>query len=214
MSKYHINTQGMVKKCSAKNKCPFGEMSLHFNSKEDGFKKIEELNNKSQNYFSTFEDVYENDWQEYRMLEDVDDKYYDDERFEYINSTIRVGYSDLTEQLKNYNLDSEIIAIANVDTWNGKHIGYKELSDNLSDILTSNNYDNIELERVNGNVILQGHHHDGTNVITYRKWKPKITEAQKEKLLNAIYNQNPEYTDLIDKYTDTLIYDLYNATGL
>ena len=70
------------------------------------------------------------------------------------------------------NLDKElpnrIVALASVGTWRGKRTGYKDIGYNLKDILQSYSCDFVTFFVEDEEVQFIGHHHDGTNTVTFR----------------------------------------------
>lgn len=85
-------------------------------------------------------------------------------------------------------LDADILVIANLGLWNGRHSGYKVLpSGNIKDCLYSDADYNTWYLDDRGDLCCDAVHHDGTNYYTYREWKPGVSEVQKENLLEKIY---------------------------
>ena len=126
------------------------------------------------------------------------DSYLDDE---YMNLDVHVG--------------EDIIAIADLGRWNGRHMGYKEYhSDNLRnclEVLPDCEYNEWYVDR-DGEFRSKQSHHDGTHYITYRKWKPEATDEQREELLDKIYNGEATALD-IDALTDKLGRDVGMVYG-
>ena len=116
------------------------------------------------------------------------------------------------------NLDTEIntkiIAIASVGLWNGRHTGYKELSYNLSDIFRVwDSCDYIKLSQKNGNIIGKGIHHDGTNYVTFRKWVDNVSDENKDKVLDALYDGKDNFQSLVKRYTRSIAPDIKAIYG-
>lgn len=87
----------------------------------------------------------------------------------------------------NLQLNDDILVIANLGLWNGRHSGYKVLlSGNIKDCLYSNADYNTWYLDGRGDLCCDAVHHDGTNYYTYREWKPGVSEVQKENLLEKI----------------------------
>lgn len=88
------------------------------------------------------------------------------------------------------NLDIEvngyIIAFANIGLWDGKHIGYKEIGTNVSEIL-DHFYGGEECEWFADkyNVRARSSHHDGTNSMVFRYVE---TEEKRDRICDDIYN--------------------------
>jgi len=122
------------------------------------------------------------------------------------------------EENLNVELNTRILAIADVGRWNGRVMGYKELTGNLSSILRSMNVDYLKVYVADREVKATGHHHDGTNYVTFRAWKDSTTDAQKERVTEAIYNLGYTVTmeyvmHLIKKYTRSLAKDVKKIYG-
>ena len=123
---------------------------------------------------------------QYELMNEFNDMYLDDER---INLDIQLA--------------DEIIIIADLGLWNGRHYGYKIIeSGNLSDCLYSEcDYVTWYCDRYN--FCCDGIHHDGSNSYMYRTWKDSISETQKENFLDAIYNGKCN-SKMISRYTKSL----------
>lgn len=107
--------------------------------------------------------------------------------------------------------EGEVIAIANLGRWNGRCSGYKELN-SLEDVIYSScDYERLYVDS-NGDLRKDESHHDGNNSILYRYWKEGITEQQKEKFLNKIYNGEVTSKD-ITRYTRKAGIGIANAFG-
>ena len=114
----------------------------------------------------------------------------------------------------NVELDTRILAIADVGLWNGRVMGYKELTGNLSSILRSmNNVDYLKVYFADREVRAIGIHHDGTHYVTFRAWKDSTTDAQRERVTQAIYNQKENAMALVKRYTRSLIKDVRSIYG-
>ena len=104
-------------------------------------------------------------------------------------------FSDELYNLKECDENSGLIAIANLGLWNGRRVGYKEVSD-LADVL----YTNCDFETVyvdsNGDLRKEESHHDGRNYILYRYWKAGITERQKDNFKSKCYSGELKKTDI------------------
>jgi len=97
--------------------------------------------------------------------------------------------------------DGTIVAIVDLGLWNGRKQGYKLLNDNLNEIFSivihgdlQIYYDGINLRGIN-------HHHDGTNYILFREFKPNVN---KDILLDTIYSGNIIPTNMLNNYTKSL----------
>ena len=134
----------------------------------------------------------------YERMVEWNDSYLDDE---YMNLDIHVG--------------EDIIAIADLGRWNGRHMGYKEYhSDNLRnclEVLSGCEFNEWYVDR-DGEFRSTQSHHDGTNYLFYRKWKRDATDEQREELLDIIYNGEATALD-IDALTDKLGRDVGMVYG-
>lgn len=127
-------------------------------------------------------DVEDED-EKYRLCTEMNDMYLDDER---INLNVE--------------LPDNIIALADLGLWDGRKSGYKELSTNISSVLFSD-CDSAEwyLDEDN-NLRATMHHHDGTNYILYRMWKPNLSDYEREEFKEIILSGPPSISE-IHKYT-------------
>ena len=129
-----------------------------------------------------------------RMIEDIDEQLVD----ERIN-------------LKNGNYD--ILAIGDIGRWNGRVTGYKEyLNSPISAILSSDcDYCEWFVDEC-GELRSTQHHHDGTNYILYRKYKENMTEEQRQRLKDLIYEGKP-FDGALKRYTESLGIDVAKVYG-
>lgn len=109
---------------------------------------------------------------------------------------------DLLRQLDE---TEDIIVIADLGLWNGRRIGYKELSNKATDILNGINYHNEPTIYLNekSEVRAIDPHHDGINYYRFRVWRAGTSQTAKDKFLNLVYNQEATDED-IKKYTKAL----------
>lgn len=126
----------------------------------------------------------------------LNDEYLDDER---VNLNINVG--------------EEIIIIADLGLWDGRHQAYKLLhKTNIADCLTGTCGDYVTwFVDDRGDLMCRDIHHDGTNLYLYRAWKFGISETQKENFLYKVYRGKATRAD-ITKYTrkiGTYVADVY-----
>lgn len=108
----------------------------------------------------------------YQLMYDQNDSYLDDER---VNLNIQ--------------LDGPILVIGDIERWNGRVSGYKEIqSGNIRDCLYADtDYSTWFVDR-KGDLRCDAIHHDGRNHYLYRVYKPGVTEAQIERLKEKIYD--------------------------
>ena len=103
-------------------------------------------------------------------------------------------------------LPENIIAIADLGLWDGRRSGYKDLDNNLASVLDPcEDYDTFYVDQ-NGDVRHESIHHDGTNYILYRQWRPDLSDEQKDrfraKILSGKYTRRDinRYTVRIGQY--------------
>ena len=122
------------------------------------------------------------------------------EAWEYMYEDNNVYFDDEKMNLEGVDLPENIIAIADIGTWRGRRSGYKELGDDLTEIFTlAQGYAAWYVDQY-GNVKLEDHHHDGTNYILFRMWKPGLSDDQKENFMNKIYYDEVTAAD-VSRYT-------------
>ena len=99
-------------------------------------------------------------------------------------------------------LDHDIIAIADIGRWNGRHSGYRIYEGvNIGELLYSEcDYCEWYVDE-HGDMRFRGSHHDGNNSFLYRALRDGITDNQLDKLCDALLEDKPEAPDLIKKYT-------------
>ena len=93
-------------------------------------------------------------------------------------------------------LPDEIIALADLGLWDGRRTGYKEMHTNrLSDCLYSHtrgfSYNTWYVDE-DDDFCHEETHHDGTNHIVYRMWKPDVDEYERDDILADIYDGEPD----------------------
>ena len=158
-------------------------------------------------------------WQNYNIdLEEEDYKdflkeYYPDVTSEeekyYIIEELNNQYFEDEHVRLNILLDDDIIILADVGRWDGRHRGYKELhSNNIADCLQFSQdcaYAEWWVDSY-GNLKARQTHHDGTHYLLYRAWKKGVMNEQKENVLDGLYNGTisqrtiQRYTEGIGKY--------------
>ena len=115
----------------------------------------------------------------------------------------------LEAEIENLNIDvpNGIVGIACLGLWNGERLAYhkRELS-KVSDCLNSMGIDGYyRFFVLNGDLCATCSHHDGTNHYTFREWRDNVTEAQKQALRNALYDNDFERAERLTKrYTKGL----------
>ena len=135
---------------------------------KESFKEFIEMNNL---------DIDPNDEEKlHKYMVETNDEYLSDER---INLNINVPGTDT------------ILVIADLKFWDGRCSAYREIhADKISDCLyimdRDTDYATWYLDN-RGDFCCDQIHHDGTNHLCYRAYKPNMTEAQKENLKAKLY---------------------------
>ena len=108
----------------------------------------------------------------YPMMYDLNDDHLADER---INLNIQ--------------MERSILVIGDIERWNGRVSGYKEIpSGNVKDCLYADtDYSTWYVDR-KGDLRCDAIHHDGRNHYLYRAYRTGATEAQIERLKEKIYD--------------------------
>lgn len=103
-------------------------------------------------------------------------------------------------------LEEDIIVFADLGLWNGRKVAYRETHKrNIKDILYLDqdcDYGEFFVDGV-GNLRSNQMHHDGTNSLLYRMWKPSISGTQKENFLAEVY-QGQIDSKKVTRYTTSL----------
>lgn len=133
----------------------------------------------------------------------TEEMFYDDQK--YAIDELQNAISQLSNR--------SCIAIGKLGLWKGKCSAYNDTikMNNLLNIL-GEDIQNFKVFIENGELKATGSHHDGTNHYFVRRWRNKVTESQKNKLKNYIYNLDDSVDfdfDLIDKYTVKIGRDVY-----
>ena len=107
-----------------------------------------------------------------------------------LDQAYEVNAESLDDEKANLNIDvgEEIIIIADLGLWDGRHQGYKLLhSTNIADCLSGTCGDYVTwFVDDRGDLMCRDCHHDGTNLYTYRAWKPEISYAQRSYFMQKI----------------------------
>lgn len=142
---------------------------------------------KHQLVWTNFDLDYDRDWKDY--LEDAYPDLSEDER---IDRMYECNGERLEDERANLNiqLDQPILVVADLGLWNGRRMGYREIrSGNIRDCLYAGKDDLYVTWFVDerGDLRCEAIHHDGTNYLTYRAYKPGATERKKEALRAKLY---------------------------
>ena len=100
--------------------------------------------------------------------------------------------------------EEQIIAIADMGLWNGRRQGYKVCGRLLSECLTVGNEDYNHLYYDGFNTRKTATHHDGTNHILFREFKPGLSDASKENFINKVYSGETIDKATLNRYTRSL----------
>lgn len=158
--------------------------------------------------------IYENedDWKDaYKEYCEIhDEEPSDDGLHAFISGYVSEYYEDEAYNLKK-EIPQGIIAIADLGLWYGRSSGYREIGTNLSDCLkiSLSGYGKYYIE---DDFMLEDSHHDGTNYITFRKWKDGVTEERKETLKIKLAG-NEDAKGLIEELTESLREDIAKIYG-
>ena len=97
----------------------------------------------------------------------------------------------------NIQLSRPILVIGDLGRWNGRVMGYKEISTgNIRDCLYSDTEYNTGYMDKLGDLRCDAVHHDGTNHYLYRTYKDGVTEDQIDRLKGKIYNGTATRADI------------------
>ena len=121
----------------------------------------------------------------------------------------------LGDEKANLNIDvgEEIVVIADLGLWDGRHQGYKLLhKTNIADCFCGTCGDYVTwFVDDRGDLMCRDIHHDGTNLYTYRAWKPGISHAQRSYFMQKVAIGKATRKD-ISRYTQRIgdrIADVY-----
>ena len=88
----------------------------------------------------------------------------------------------------NINVGDEILVLADLGLWDGRHNGFKMIhSENIADCLSGTCGDHVTwYVDALGDLWCDDTHHDGTNIYLYRAWKTDISYAQRDYFLQKV----------------------------
>lgn len=99
----------------------------------------------------------------------------DDEIYDEINECNAIAFKDDRFEFatRDKNIEGTVIAVANVGRWNGRKDGIKVLQgfEDVMDFMAR--YDNFKIYIDRYNIKGIGHHHDGTDYLTFREVHPR-----------------------------------------
>lgn len=152
---------------------------------------------------------------EYReaMGIDSEETVKDTDVYEFHAQNASEWFSDERDNL-DVSVGENILAIAYVGLWNGTRKGYKELSYKLHNIFNVwDSCDEIKLYCDRYDVRGVGIHHDGRNTVLFRRWKDNVSDANKERVMNALYYNKDNADALVKRYTRSICSDVKKVYG-
>lgn len=154
------------------------------------------MSNKIDKHFIIWSDInldFE-DWKD-----DLSEQYLDLSEEELMQIMYERNNDYLLDERMNLNiqLSQPIIVIGDIGRWNGRVMGYKDISSgNIKDCLnTDGDYAEWYIDKY-GDLRADVIHHDGTNHYLYRVFKNKVSETQMENLRNKIYYKKITRADI------------------
>lgn len=154
------------------------------------------MSNKIDKHFIIWSDInldFE-DWKD-----DLSEQYPDLSEEELMQIMYERNNDYLLDERMNLNiqLSQPIIVIGDIGMWNGRVMGYKDISSgNIKDCLyTDDDYAEWYIDKY-GDFRADAIHHDGTNHYLYRVFKNNISETQMENLRNKIYYKKITRADI------------------
>ena len=150
-------------------------------------------------------------WQNYSLdyedwKEDLEDLYGEMKESQGYETMCELNREYLEDERVNLNktLDRNILVIADLGLWDGRHSAYKEIGNNIKDCLYDSdaNYARWFVDK-QGDFRAECSHHDGTNKYLYRTYKTTASDAQIENLKRKIYKGTVQRKD-ITRVTDSV----------
>ena len=139
-------------------------------------------------------DIDYDDWRE-----DLEEQYPDLTEAERMERMYELNGDYLDDERSNLDiqLSRPILVVGDLGLWHGRRMGYKEIpSGNIRDCLYSDyDYTTWYVDR-NGDFRCDDTHHDGTNHYLYRVYKDNVSQAQKDRLKEKIYNGTATRADI------------------
>lgn len=150
---------------------------------------------KDRNVIWSNESLNLEDWR--ADLEEEYPGYSDDELYEIMCET-NADYLDDERMNLNIQLSQPILVVADLGLWHGRRMGYKEIeSGNIRDCLyAGHDYVTWYVDK-NGDFRCDDIHHDGTNHYLYRVYKDNVSESQKDRLKEKIYDGTATRADIV-----------------
>lgn len=121
---------------------------------------------------------------------DIDIEPSDEGREQMISDLVEGDFAEIISQL-DIQLDNSIIAVATLGLWDGERRGYKEFSEGniakaVQSVVSNSDYNDVEILIEQDNLVVKGHHHDGTNKIIIREARNAMAV---DRLASAITKQ-------------------------
>jgi len=154
-------------------------------------------------------DVQENHKENCLFNDEEFEELSDNEVFEKMHDDISMFYDD-EKELLNKTLDNNIICIGSLGLWNGRKSGYKILGNNLNEVLTSFDCDDVKIFADRFNIKSIASHHDGTNYYTFRLIK---SMDNIDNLCNKIYVGDNISNSMLNYYTSPLGHEIQKIYG-
>ena len=148
--------------------------------------------------------------EDYREFFEEQDITSEDEQYECLYEMNRIWLENERMNL-DIKLEENIVILADLGLWFGRRDGYKEIGNNISKVLyTNDDYITWYVDRYD--MRGDGAHHDGNNHYLYRVWKNGITDTQKENFLSKWASGKATRKD-ITRYTKSLRPYIANVYG-
>ena len=151
------------------------------------------------------------DYEDWR--EDMEFEFPDATEDERIDMATEINDEYLEDERCNLDIElpRNIIIVADLGLWNGRVSGYKEISHNIKDCLTSDDDFITWFVDNNGDLRGEGHHHDGTNRYLYRTYRDNATDEDIQELKEKIYSGTATDDDVwrVTKRLGDAIADVY-----
>ena len=148
--------------------------------------------------------------EDYREFFEEQDITGENEQYECLDEMNRIWLENERKNL-DIELEENIVILADLGLWFGRRDGYKEIGNNISGALyTNDDYITWYVDRYD--MRGDGAHHDGSNHYLYRVWKNGITDAQKENFLNKWASEKATRKD-VTRYTKSLRPYIANVYG-
>lgn len=157
-------------------------------------------------YQLTYEEALEQ-YKEHQEANDLTDEVVPEKVWEYVyESLFNYGFEDELENLKSLNENTYgFLCIGDLGLWDGVKSAYKEtfkIEDAISDCIP--NMGTAEIYAFGQDLKITAYHHDGTNYFRIREWKADVSQAEMQKVRNAIFEDSENKEELIRKHTKGL----------